>query len=231
MMLLPRKHLSLSSLDLAAPQDDLPQSRFYESQVKILELDSRLGPASSVLIARNESKGSLFAIERHANGLFVLCKLGQWVEVSELARHSTVVCEERVFRTQPRQAPKTDSSLASTTPQIRKNEKVKRNAIEAIQSLVKKRARSQSIVQPTDATIEDGPAETRPSLEECSTPAAPPHASHEIQAPVVVAEAVSTPQQTAEALFDNIRTHYSEALYKSKVWRPLLLHLLRKFFC
>ncbi|KAI6785575.1 uncharacterized protein J7T54_005909 [Emericellopsis cladophorae] len=49
-MLLPRKHLSLASLDLSSPQEGLSASRFYASNVKILDLESRMGSSPSVLI-------------------------------------------------------------------------------------------------------------------------------------------------------------------------------------
>lgn len=223
----------MSSFDLATPQGDLPRSRFYESHVKILELESRLGSASSVLIARNDAKGTVFAVERQENGLFVICKLGSWVDLVQLAGHATVICEERVRPVTVAPMLSIPAPSALTTPQIRKNEKVKNTAIEAIQSLVRKRARSQSVANTNEPTTTDNSSEANQangalpspqiSIAEGSMPApsrTPPTA--------VVAGEVTSPQRTAEALFDNIRSLYFEALYKSKVsikkLTPLVSH-------
>jgi len=42
-MLLPRDQLPLSALDLGQPHGDLPTARFFESKIKILDLEGRLG--------------------------------------------------------------------------------------------------------------------------------------------------------------------------------------------
>ncbi len=55
-MLLPREHLALSCLDLAAPKGDLPSAQHFQSHIRILELEGRLG--SNVLIARLPSSSA-----------------------------------------------------------------------------------------------------------------------------------------------------------------------------
>lgn len=227
-MLLPRKYLPLSSFDMAAPQGDLPRSRFYESNIKILELESRLGSACPVMLARNESKGIVYAIERQEDGLFVACKLGSWVDLVALADRATVCCDERVHVASNAQPIELNGASSLITPQTRKAEKVKRNAIEAIQSLVKKRARSQSVVNSNEASCVNSPVET-PQGQDGDIPAeqgpvkdaavAPTGPSPNTPQPGPSAPIVqdASPQQSSESLFDAIRTMYFEALYKSKV--------------
>lgn len=228
-MLLPRKYLPISSFDLVAPQGDLPRSRFYESSVKILELESRLGSACPVVLARNETKGTVYAIERQEDGLFVACKLGSWVDLAALASHSIVCCEERIHSVPATRSAEANAASSLITPQTHKAEKVKRSAIEAIQSLVKKRARSQSFVTSNEASGVDSPVEIAQGQDhkkstdsEPALPlaAAPVGLSPETQQSTTSATAPvqeATPQQTPESLFNTIRTMYFEALYKSKV--------------
>ena len=99
-MLLPRENLPLSLLDLAQPYGEFPGSRLYESRIKILDLEGRLG--SNVLLARSEANRMIYALEREGTGLYVLCKLGGWADVEELARCATVVCAERIKSRQPK---------------------------------------------------------------------------------------------------------------------------------
>lgn len=241
-MLLPRKYLPLSSFDLAAPQGELPRSRFYESNIKILELESRLGSACPVVIARHETKGTVYAIERQEDGLFVACKLGSWVDLPALARHSTVCCEERIHSAPVSRASESDAASSLITPQTHKTEKVKRNAIEAIQSLVKKRARSQSVVNIIDAAGVDSPVETPRGQDKTEVQDSTPSAALSLTDPSpktpqpdtsVVPVQETTPQQSSDSLFDSIRTMYFEALYKSKVrvgnLQPVLLLWLTFF--
>ncbi|POR39646.1 Uncharacterized protein TPAR_00161 [Tolypocladium paradoxum] len=224
LMLVPREHLPLACIDLAASDHDLPQSRFYESHVKILDLESRLGSAPSVLVARNEPKGSVYAIERQDNGLYVMCRLGPWVDLDALARKATAVSQERLRQARPeRREPSAVTAL--TTPRMHKEQKTKRAAIEAIQSLVRKRARSQSVSTFDDATKRDGPAEPDTSQSQLPSPEERPERQVESELPAstptadaslaVDKTAESAPQHTADNIFDNIRTHYFEALYRS----------------
>lgn len=212
LMLLPREHLSLSYLDLGAPRRDLPATQAFESNIKILDLESRMGSTPSVLIARLESKRSVFAIERDGSGLYVACKLGSWVNLEAVAEQATVVCRQRLHPT------KEASSEANATPNIPTPKtgpivKEKRSAMEAIQTLVRKRARSQSV-----ATLDDagrlGSGGVSQVEYSAVAQAALPAVDKPLMAPTVAAEAEQ--QQTAESIFDNVRAQYFEALYKSK---------------
>ena len=214
-MLLPREHLPLSCLDLQAPQGDLPQSRFFESHIKILDLESRMASSPRVLLARSESKRTTYALERHDNSLYSVCKLGAWVEIESLAQHATAICQDRVNPPKPREEATSfgAETTALTTPQTHKDEKKKRVAIEAIQSLVRKRARSQSV-----STL-DTPIVTVPALLPSSDDN-PVLSSSTMKQNKTADASIGTDvsqQQTAESIFSTIRNHYFEALYRSKV--------------
>ncbi|KAI6353488.1 hypothetical protein MCOR25_008975 [Pyricularia grisea] len=234
LMLLPRECLSLAYIDLAAPYGELPACRFFESRIRIMELESRLG--SSVLVARSESgKHSAYAIERHTNGHYVVCRLGDWVHLDELAQQATVCCRERLGTTGlVSKTPAVVAKPATPTlhvPQLYKASNRKRQAIEDLQSLCRKRPRSPSVAGPSSqeqatacqlpTPIDDGLYETHEhGYAATSQPSEP--ASKEVSQlanprPQVSELPVTTDAaQTAEEIFANIRNHYFEALYHSK---------------
>jgi hypothetical protein len=218
-MLLPREHLSLSFIDTLSPLGDLPQCRFFESHIKILDLETRMGSTGTVLIARSESKRYTYAVERHPNGLYVACKLGSWVDLEELADLATVVCRDRLQQPKTEPAATNEPSSDIIAPIIARS-KTKMTAIEAIQSLVKKRGRSQSV-----STFDDGPMSERaveheaiPSQNAAREVQTQPQARSETQTSQEAPDQdVACPQQTSDSIFDTIRAQYAEALYKSKV--------------
>lgn len=206
------------------------QSRFVESFVKILDLESRLGAAASVLVARNESNGNVHVLERQENGLYVMCKLGFWVDVNSLARHATAVASDRL-RGPSTVSPTNAVGLALTTPQLNREQKKKRAAIEAIQSLVRKKAKPMVASAPDgSATLpQDNRAGSDGHLAQLSNPEVKsevesrPNTASGIQPSALLHQAVEVElpgasiQQSAESIFDNVRAQYFEALYKSMV--------------
>ncbi|KAK4079273.1 hypothetical protein Trihar35433_378 [Trichoderma harzianum] len=213
LMLLPREHLPLAYIDFAASNGDFPQSRFYESYIHILDLESRLGPAPIVLIARNELRGTTYALERQSNGLYVLCKLGSWADLESLAQNATAVRYERLSPVKTERVERPDIE-ALTTPQLHVEQKKKRAAIEAIQSQMRKRVRSQSV-----STVGILAKEEEESLEAESLLSQLPSPDMSLeQLPLPGSEDQANPApivQGAEDIFDSIRTHYFDALYKS----------------
>ncbi|KAL1892766.1 hypothetical protein Sste5346_006849 [Sporothrix stenoceras] len=160
MMLLPRELLSLSYLDLSSPSGDLPSSRHFQSHIRILDLEGRLG--SNILIARLPSSStgssagfssasSLFAIEREDTGLYVLCKLGSWVDINKLGEHATAVCQQRMPATATALAAGKAEEPALITPQVYKERGKKRLAIAELQSIVRRRPASQVVADPAAA--------------------------------------------------------------------------------
>ena len=223
-MLLPREHLPLSAIDLSQPQGDFPASRLFESRIKILDLEGRLG--SSVLLARSETNRMVYAVEQESNGLYVLCKLGAWVDVEGLTENATVVCRERL-RGAKRTKTEDTSAAPLTTPLLYKESKRRRLAIEEIQSLV--RRRSASTTEQSQKEASTAPEERPVSNNLDSEPADAPeeHIEPPIQPCLTTPskENVSTTeppadeppaQPVAEDIFTNIRTQYVEALYHSK---------------
>ncbi|KAK4212503.1 DNA replication regulator SLD3-domain-containing protein [Rhypophila decipiens] len=225
LMLLPRDNLPLSSLDLAQPHGDFPVSRHFESRIKILDLEDRLG--SNVLLARSETTRMIYALERDGPGLYILCKIGGWVEIEKLAKWATVVCDGRVRPHQPK--PVAAGVLAHITPQMHKEEKRRKLAIEEIhQSIVRKR--SSTVISRDDSSQlptppDHGPTPDKPEGQEVvsnndspgNSVATPSHQGNAL----VVSSQQQTPgedslaQPSAEAIFQSIRTQYSEALYHS----------------
>ncbi|ROV91251.1 hypothetical protein VPNG_09703 [Cytospora leucostoma] len=225
LMLLSREHLELSSLDLSAPNGEFPAGpgRFFESHIRVLDLEGRLQQAPSVLLARSEISRNVYAIERHQNGLYVVCKLGAWVNIEKLSHQADASYEQRCRPTRTTQVQTAEAP--STTPQLHKENKRKRLAIEELQSLVRKRPRTMSV------PISD-PLQSQNHLQ-----APPPTANDEVSQSTVAQHSqqegggskfvpqssqsgnpdpTTDVQASAEDIFQNIRSQYSEALYHSK---------------
>jgi DNA replication regulator SLD3 len=226
-MLLPRESLPLSALDLSQPLGDFPTSRLFESRIKILDLEGRLG--SNVLLARSETTRMVYAVERESNGLYVLCKLGSWVDIEALAQNATVVCAERMRSSKPSKSGNT-TATPLTTPSMYNETKRRRLAIEEIQSLVRKR--SMSVIEKNSPSQTPGSTEERPpsrqGVSQSDSPVQEPTETSTVSGPPMPAPLESAAldlasnddalaQPTAEDIFQNLRTQYMEALYHSKV--------------
>ncbi|KAJ4403310.1 hypothetical protein N0V85_005124 [Neurospora sp. IMI 360204] len=210
-MLLPREHLPLSALDLSQPQGDFPPSRFYESRIKILDLEGRLG--SNLLVARSEANRMLYAIERESDGLYILCKLGPWVDVDVLAQSATVVSSQRIKSCKSAQ-PEVAAPGPLITPQMYKETKRRKLAIEEIQSsLIRKRSNTTTTeLSQLPTPISGSPDQSLAEPAEVPTVSSKPHLPAALPHP---AEDVLS-QPTAQGIFQNTRMQYFEALYHSK---------------
>ncbi|KAK3362742.1 DNA replication regulator SLD3-domain-containing protein [Lasiosphaeria hispida] len=223
LMLLPRETLPLSTLDLIQPHGDLPASRFFESHIKILELEGRLG--SNVLLARSESSRAVYAIEREGNGLYVVCKLGTWADVEKLGQGATVLCTQRI-RNCNLAAVDGSAAPALITTQMHKDNKRKRLAIEEIQSMVRRRSVAERASQSRPST----PIGNLPVSETSAGPnieSLVEQAGTLVGSPILILtglESVVDPplhadeslsQPTADDIFQSVRAQYLEALYHS----------------
>ncbi|KAL0936572.1 uncharacterized protein CTRU02_208787 [Colletotrichum truncatum] len=245
LMLLPREYLPLSSLDLGAPHSDLPSSRFYESHIKILDLEDRVAERPSLLLARNDASKALYAIERAATSeksLYAICKLGSWVDLLALSAQATVTGKHvlrmrQVEEAKDSQLLQNQQELPMMTPGLQKGHKDKRLAIEALQSIVRKRGRSQSVSTFEEATRAEKrtrsdddnalrpqtPSGLNPSVNPVQTIEAKPEPAEWLETHLDAVEAAPQPepaqepnaQQTAGDIMENIRAQYTEALYKS----------------
>ncbi|KAK1757477.1 DNA replication regulator SLD3-domain-containing protein [Echria macrotheca] len=213
-MLLPRESIPLSFLDLSQPHGEFPSSRFYESRIKILDLEGRLG--SNVLLARSESTRTTYAIEREGNGLYVLCRLGNWVDLEKLGQSATVVCTQRIRTSRPATVESSNSTLPLITPLMHKESKKRRLAIEEIQSKVRRRSiiEKESQSRPaTPATIAS--ANVTPTSQLPDLIAAPVAVDSQTATTEVLPVGESLTPPTREDIFQSIRAQYCEALYHS----------------
>lgn len=221
LLLLPRSNLPLSSLDFLSSAKGLANSRLFETHVKILELEERMGSQPSILIARLDDTRTLYAVERESRGLYVLCQLGSWVNLHEL-RAVAVVSRQELPERAGLPVP---TSLPLPIPESNKYSKKKRLAIEAIQSMVK-RPSSGLLVDPQSdsqpSALDLGPTFTDSPLPIQETPNQE-SASQEIRTFPPVDDVIAQP--TAADIFENVRTQYLEALYLSKASYVLSFHI------
>jgi DNA replication regulator SLD3 len=206
LLLLPRSHLPLSSLDITPSPNGLPQARLFETRVKILELEERMGSQPMVLIARLDDGKSLYAVERETRGLYVLLHLGSWVDLQQL-RAAAVVSKQDLSRASDRlRAPGAIPQAAPVmTPESSKYSKKKRLAIEAIQSMVKRPSLS--------LLTESTPTEPQPP-QTALEPNVVSQSSEKLDSNLHIGDVA---QPTASEIFENVRNQYFEALYLSKV--------------
>ncbi|KAE9570245.1 hypothetical protein CGMCC3_g13624 [Colletotrichum fructicola] len=243
LMLLPREYLPLSCLNFSAPHGELPPSQFYESHIEILDLEDRVADRPSLLIARNDASKALYAIERAAtagNALYAIFKLSSRADLLALAENATVTGKHIAHMRQAEEARQTQllqaqHELPTTTPGIHKGHKEKRMAIEALQSIVRKRGRSQSVSTFDEATRAEKrtrsdddnasrpqtPSVLNPSMNPVQMVETKPEPAEWIGTHLDAVEAIPQPvrelntAQTAGEIMENVRTQYMEALYKS----------------
>jgi DNA replication regulator SLD3 len=221
LLLLPRSRLPLSLLDMSPFPGGLSQSRLFESHIKVLELEDRMGSQPVVLIACLDDGRSLYAVEREARGLYVLLHLGSWVDVQQL-RASAVASRQDLSKSSDRMPGYSTLPQAAPVvmPESSKYSKKKRLAIEAIQSMVKRPSISLS-AEATESRIAAVSLETARDFQ--------PQERLEVNP----SQDDTTPP-TANEIFENVRTQYFEALYLSKVCIavtifPLILHEIDAF--
>ncbi|KAF7928204.1 hypothetical protein BELL_0278g00120 [Botrytis elliptica] len=205
-ILLPRSQLPLSYLDVGSATNSLPQSRLFETHVKILELEERMGNQPMVLIARLDDNRTLYAVERESRGLYVVLQLGSWVNIHQLRSSAVVAQTERT------DVPVKGLLFGSThfetstepliTPEGSKYTKKKRLAIEAIQSMIKRPS--------TPLLPESRPQSVAPEKVPASEP------QNDTQATICLPASETKTQATSTEIFDNVRTQYFESLYLSK---------------
>lgn len=183
-----------------------------------------MGSVPVVLLAKSESNRVTYALERQDSGLYVVCRLGSWIDLESLAQHATAVCQDRLTHIAGPVSRGRAAPSALTTPQLHTEQKTKKAAIEAIQSLVRKRARSQSVTTFADAEPKEEPSEVAiPTLSRLPSPAPK---NDGLSASPGQDIKHTTPSQTADTIFDSIRTQYFDTLYKSMVLFSILCNLL-----
>ena len=214
-MVLPREWLPLSSLDLALPHGAFEHARFFESTIRVLELEGRMGARPVILIARLETDQTVFALERQSSQLYSLCKLGSWVDLERLSHHATVAYTKLI-------KPRVDLSaqakdpLPLTTPQLHGETVTMSFSLGSAQSLVKRPARS--LAAGLGSQVQETP------LSQAESASVQPSSSANEQVPsqldAVPASDPRPDQSPAGTVLENIRNQYRETLYHSMVRTP-----------
>lgn len=162
--MLRRQHLSLGCVDFQSTASEINFTRLVESRIKILDLEARLGATPSVLVAHHDATRTVYALERQRDGLYAMCRLGAWVDIELLAQDATAICHDRVFPVKPELSPPQQASLAGASPHLNSQQKKKRAAIEAIQSLVRKKPKAEP--GPSGEAVAAGRPAVEQSIEE-----------------------------------------------------------------
>lgn len=176
-----------------------------------------MGNEPMVLIARLDDGRTLYAVEREDRGLYVLCRLGSWVNLQQL-KAASVASKQEVPKGQEtafgaNSTPSQQVPVPTTTAQTHKYDRKKRLAIEAIQSMVKRP--STAISMDSQQINEESQPRESQMLESQDTE------SQLLDAPVESQIAEEPPvQPTSTEIIDNVRLQYLEALYLSKVCFP-----------
>ncbi|QSZ29086.1 hypothetical protein DSL72_003596 [Monilinia vaccinii-corymbosi] len=215
-ILLPRSHLPLSYLDLGSTTNPLPQSRLFETHVKVLELEERMGNQPMVLIARLDDNWTLYAVERESRGLYVVLQLGSWINIHQLKSSAVVAQTERADV--PAKGLLSGSTALETsavplmTLEGSKYNKKKRLAIEAIQSMIKRP--STPLFPLPESQSQSQSAAPAPAPKPVPEPV--PEVQDDTQITVTLPAMDAITQVTATEIFDNVRTQYFESLYLSR---------------
>jgi DNA replication regulator SLD3 len=169
-----------------------------------------MGSTPVVLIAQLDDNKTLYAVEYDSRGLYVVFKLGSWVDLDKLC--SVAVVSRPCSSPRKHDTPQgvldgvvpAHDALASA--ESGKYSKKKRLAIEAIQSMVKRQSTSQS--------LNIGPTADPESLD-----TVPPESR--IQdghpAPIQAPQDTALEQPRPEDILDSVRAQYLDTLYLSKV--------------
>lgn len=171
-----------------------------------------------ILIARLDDGKSIYAVEREDRGLYVLCKLGSWVNLETLKGNAAASRSDHFLKTAIGSSftqGSSESGLGSTiTPEASKYSKKQRLAIEAIQTLVKRPPPQLPTVEAPDSQFT--PVACTPTVANACVIQNPVAGLDEQRKdePIPTSEIV---EPTPAELFDTIRAQYLEALYMSKV--------------
>ncbi|KAG9240132.1 DNA replication regulator SLD3-domain-containing protein [Calycina marina] len=203
LLVLPRSHLPLSYLDIHTLNRPLPNSRIFETEIKILDLEERMGNEPMVLIARLDDGMTLYAVEKQDRGLYVLCQLGSWVNIQQL-RTVSVVSRQEVKKLERDFASGGVALPPTLSAATHAHNKKKRLAIDAVKAMVKRPCPGLSRKSQTPIPI----AEPMAIMEDSQLALQTPNSES-------IAEELNT-QLTATEIFETVRNHYFVALYLCK---------------
>ncbi|CCU75549.1 SLD3 domain-containing DNA replication regulator protein [Blumeria hordei DH14] len=201
-LLVRRSDLPLSSLDFQSSAKSLGQTRLFEADLKILELEKQVDNQPLILVARHKDSKSLFALERESQGLYALFQIGSWVNLQQLLNVAVATKQdssELSLLSKTTSCQKLPQPNNFSVPNISSK---KRIAIQALQS--KLRRPSNPTESPTQHKDEHPIELTKAPLSKNYLP----HDHGQL-------ESEPTPSDLAETS-ETIRTQYFEILYLSK---------------
>lgn len=201
-LLVRRSDLPLSSLDFQSSAKSLGQTRLFEADLKILELEEQLDNQSLILVARHKDSKSLFALERESPGLYALFQIGSWVNLQQLLNVAVATKQdssELSLLSETSFCQKLPQSNNFSVPNISSK---KRIAIQALQS--KLRRPSNFVESPSQHKDEH-------LIESKIAPLSKNYLPHDYGQ----LESEPAPSNLAE-ISETIRTQYFEILYLSK---------------
>ena len=172
-----------------------------------------MGSTPVVLIAQLDDNKALYAVEYESKGLYVLFKLGSWVDLGKLC--SVAVVSRPFTKSYKHDNPQDVTGRGASTnnafspAESDKYSKKKRLAIEEIQSMVKRPSTSQSLN--IEQTVSTEPLGTALPLEPIQIAQLDP------VAPIQPLQDAALEQPRAEDILDGIRSQYLDTLYLSKV--------------
>lgn len=169
-----------------------------------------------VLIARLEDEKSIYAVEREDCGLYVLCKLGSWVNLETLKGSAAVSRSDQPLKTAIGGGFMQGSSEVVTlvTPESSKYSKKQKLAIEAIQTMVKRPPPQMPIIETPNPEITPVAHVSTATTASTVQNLVAGLGEQRKDEPIPTSEIA---EPTAAELLDTVRTQYLEALYLSKV--------------
>lgn len=202
-----RACLPLAYLDCSEDANGIAGTQLFAAQLPELEGLLQVNtPDAPVLVAQSSIPNtSPYAIERVAENLFALCKLGIWVTVQALAKLNTVSSNTRVKRQRCHERINPHDNhwwreaavhkLASEWRPSSSNASALRRVRLSLEPPRAEDAMPISYTSPTRLALESSRGTTKE----------------------LTNEATVSPAQTPEGIFSTLRAQYQDALYISKV--------------
>ena len=208
-LLLPRSCLPLAYLDPLGGPDDFQGSKLFSAHIEVLEElvhEDRRSKQPAVLIAQSAIDDGLFAIEHVQEGIYAMCRLGDWLNLNTLERLQTVPVD--IVRPQKEQlqeqpglpADKWWSTAAINLRPEDRNDRSKKSGVEKT-----------SAVRLCLQTTQQNPTTLVHVAQDISQPVS------QSQTGNLVADTVEEAAQDPEEVLRMVRAQYQEALYASKV--------------
>lgn len=206
---LPRSCLPLSYLDPLGGPDDHPCSNLFSAHIAILEEnvgEDRWSNRPMLLIAQSAIDDRLFAIERVQEGVYAMCRLGDWVSVNAFERSQTIPID--VVRPQKRQCKEQPGPLGDRWWSVSALQFERGHRYEQIYKPGVDKTRG---VRLCLHSAWQKPIEPAQVTQPVSQPISQDHTGN------VWTDMVETAAQDPEEVFNMVRVQYQEALYASRV--------------